>query len=162
MDAGKRPGGPAPAAPDPRGNRVSVEIYGEQYTVRGDADEAYMHDLARRLDQRMRELAARRPQLSTNQLAVLTALNTLDELVRLESQYHRVLALFEREWERRRHEVGAPPQVAAAGEPGGARGGSAGVASVWPPVRDAGPRDGAGVRSWGTDGGAVRGSQPAR
>jgi hypothetical protein len=47
-------------------------------------------------------------------VAVLVALNILDDFVRLEEQYHRVLALLEREWERRK--AGGGPEA-----PGGTR-----------------------------------------
>jgi cell division protein ZapA len=158
MEPGQRPGGPTPTAPDPRGHRVAVEIYGEQYTLRGDADEGYMHDLARRLDQRMRELAARRPQLTATQLAVLTALNTLDDLVRLESQYHRALALFEREWERRRQEGGALPP--AGGEQ--PKAGTAGPVSWLPSPREGGLRDGVRARPWSSDAAGGQGGAGGR
>lgn len=125
------------------GTRVAVEIYGQQYALRGDMEASYVQELAARLDARMRDLAKKRPRLSVTQLAVLTALQTLDELVRLEGQYQRVLALVERDWERRRGsggplaalEVGAGDGKAAAPleqGPPAARGGPTGPGGAAP------------------------------
>jgi len=97
-------------------NRVAVRINGEEYQVRGDEPPQHMQALAARLDTRMRELSRANPRLGTSQVAVLVALNTMNDLVRLEEQYHRVLALLEREWERRKAEGG--PSVRPAPSPG--------------------------------------------
>jgi cell division protein ZapA len=78
--------GTGAAWPPGSGRRVVVEIYGEQYPLKGNADEATMRALAERLDQRMREVARRRPRLSATQVAVLTALNLLSELADLEER----------------------------------------------------------------------------
>lgn len=81
-----------------KGNRVVVRIYGEEHRLFGDAPPAYMQDLAVRVDTRMHEIAKANPRLGTSQVAVLAALNTMDDLVRLEAQHQRVLSLWEREW----------------------------------------------------------------
>jgi cell division protein ZapA len=90
-------------------HRVTVQIYGEEYQMRGDESPAHMQELAARVDARMREIAKGNPRLGTAQVAVLTALNVMNDLLRLEEQYHRVLALLEREWERRKAEAGSRP-----------------------------------------------------
>lgn len=95
-----------------RGNRVSVTIYGQQHRLCGDAPTSYLQDLAARVDARMREIAKANPRLGVAQVAVLAALNTMDDLVRLEAQHQRVLALWEREWrklEQGRDNQSAPP-----------------------------------------------------
>ena len=81
-----------------RGNRVVIRIYGEEHRLCGDAPTSYLQDLATRVDARMREIAKANPRLGTSQVAVLAALNTMDDLARLEAQHQRVLALWEREW----------------------------------------------------------------
>lgn len=69
------------AAVRPSPGRVRVDICGESYTVRGDeADPEYIAGLARTVDERMRELAARSPGMAKTRLAVLVALNLADEL----------------------------------------------------------------------------------
>jgi cell division protein ZapA len=57
-----------------------VEIYGQRYTLRGEAEEAYVQDLARRVDAQMRTLASGMKTATPTKLAVLTALNLAHEL----------------------------------------------------------------------------------
>lgn len=95
---------------DRKGNRVVVRIYGEDHRLCGDAPSTYLQDLAARVDARMREIAGANPRLGTSHVAVLAALNATDDLVRLEAQHERVLAL----WERELRKVGAA-QAAGSG-----------------------------------------------
>jgi cell division protein ZapA len=60
-----------------------VEIYGQRYTIRGEAEEAYVQELARRVDERMRALASGMKTATPTKLAVLTALNLTHELQQL-------------------------------------------------------------------------------
>lgn len=63
-------------------SRVGVEIAGERYTIRGEADAGYISEVARLVDERMRELSdAAAPGVSRSRLAVLTAINLADELM---------------------------------------------------------------------------------
>ncbi|HVR44328.1 MAG TPA: cell division protein ZapA [Thermoanaerobaculia bacterium] len=65
---------------------VSVEIYGQSYNVRGEGDPAYLTELARVVDGRMREIA---PQVATGdptKIAILAALNIADEFSRYRQQ----------------------------------------------------------------------------
>ena len=57
-----------------------VEIYGRRYTIRGDAEESYVQELARRVDEQMRALAKKMKTVTPTQLAVLAALNLANEL----------------------------------------------------------------------------------
>ncbi|MBX5476298.1 MAG: cell division protein ZapA [Clostridia bacterium] len=106
-------------------NRVTVTIFNEEYVIRGDAREEHIRAVARRVDQRMREIAAQRPNLSVSRIAVLAALNLADELVRLSEQHERVVGLLEREWERRGAAAGqggrpeARPETRGPGEAAG-------------------------------------------
>jgi len=65
---------------------VHVEIYGQRYAVRSDLDPQYIGELAAYLDEKMR-LAAR--DLSTGdplRVAVITALNVVDEAFRARAE----------------------------------------------------------------------------
>ncbi len=62
-------------------HRVSVEIMGDRYTIRGDAGPDYIAEVANMVDNRMRELAAATRNMSRTRLAVLTAINLADELL---------------------------------------------------------------------------------
>ena len=77
------------------GTRVSTVIFGEEYVIRGDADAARIESLARQIDSRMRAIAEVNPRLSTHQVAVLSALNLMGELVISERRYNELLNLLE-------------------------------------------------------------------
>lgn len=65
-------------------NTVEVEIFGSTYTVKGDTDPAYVRDLARYVDERMRSLSRKSPHaIGVQKIAVLAALNIADELFKL-------------------------------------------------------------------------------
>lgn len=63
-------------------NRVRVNIYGEEYTVRSDGDMDYIVRVADYIDKKMRFIAEKMPNKSPTRVAVLTALNVADELFR--------------------------------------------------------------------------------
>ncbi|HAP93374.1 MAG TPA: cell division protein ZapA [Desulfotomaculum sp.] len=68
-------------------NRVEVEIFGESYILKGNETPEYMQMLAQYVNRRMRQMVARNPKLGTAKAAVLTALNTADELMKLQKEY---------------------------------------------------------------------------
>ncbi len=57
-----------------------LEIFGAEYTVRGDHDSEHLEELASKVDGDMRQIAAQLPRADTARLAILTALNIADEL----------------------------------------------------------------------------------
>ena len=57
-----------------------IEVYGCRYTIRGDAEESYVRELGRHIDEQMHTLAAKMRNATPMQLAVLTAINLADEL----------------------------------------------------------------------------------
>ncbi len=57
-----------------------VEIYGQRYAIRGEADQGYVVELARQVDEQMRTLAAGMKAATPTKVAVLTALNLAHEL----------------------------------------------------------------------------------
>ncbi len=59
---------------------TTVTIYGQQYAVRGDADPAYVREVAAFVDARMREVASTSSQVSSLRVAILAALNIAQEL----------------------------------------------------------------------------------
>jgi cell division protein ZapA len=56
-------------------NTIDVEIYGQRYTIRGEADEAYVKRLAQFVDDHMRTLAQSMKTATLAKLAILTAIN---------------------------------------------------------------------------------------
>lgn len=69
-----------------RGTVTQVEIFGQTYSVRADGESTYVHDLARFVDSRMREVADRTATVDTTKIAILAALNITDDLKQVERQ----------------------------------------------------------------------------
>jgi len=78
-------------------NRVRVNIYGEEYTVRSDGNVEYIQEVARFVDEKMRELAEKMPNKSPGRVAVLTALNIADELIRARRMDEHSLSAVEKQ-----------------------------------------------------------------
>ena len=62
------------------GTTLHVEIFGQTYNVRAEGDSTYIHDLARFVDSRMKEVAERTATVDTTKIAILAALNISDDL----------------------------------------------------------------------------------
>jgi cell division protein ZapA len=61
-------------------NHVQVQIFGHTYTIRGEADQAYILDVAGYVDRKMREITDKLPVASLSKVAILASLNIADEL----------------------------------------------------------------------------------
>ena len=61
---------------------VTVEIYGERYSVKAGSDPAYVLEVARFVDGKMKEIASSGKVVPTSKIAILAALNIADELHR--------------------------------------------------------------------------------
>lgn len=59
---------------------TTVEIHGQEYTIRADRDPEYVRTIANFVDDRMREVARGAGQVTSLKVAILTALNIADEL----------------------------------------------------------------------------------
>ncbi len=67
--------------------RAVVEIFGEEYIMKGGSTPEYMTMLANYIDKKMKQIASRQPQLNVTKIAVLAALNVADELSKLQEDY---------------------------------------------------------------------------
>ncbi len=65
---------------------TDVEIYGQRYAIRGEADEAYVRRLASFVDGQMRHVAEGMSTTTPSKLAVLTALNLAHQLFEAEKK----------------------------------------------------------------------------
>lgn len=77
--------------------RTSVDIYGQQYIIIGTESQSHIRLVASMVDEKMREISSKNPNLDSSKLAVLTAVNVtndylkaLEELERLETELNRV------------------------------------------------------------------------
>ncbi len=66
---------------------ISVEIYDQEYHIRGDLDPEYIQKLAKYLDTKMRSIAGRAHTVDSLRVAVLAALNLADEYHQLKLKY---------------------------------------------------------------------------
>lgn len=68
-----------------------VQIYGEEYRVSSEADVAQVQQIARYVDEKMREVAARSGRLPKTSLAVLVAMEIAAELFRAQEEKERLI-----------------------------------------------------------------------
>lgn len=78
-------------------NRVTVEIFNQEYIVKGNENAEYIEMLAAYVDRRMRMIDQRNRSLSIGKVAVLTALNLADELNKLQEDYDELVKVLEEE-----------------------------------------------------------------
>ncbi|MBL8021906.1 MAG: cell division protein ZapA [Spirochaetia bacterium] len=62
--------------------KTTVNILGETFTIRGEASEDYIAEIARMVDSTMRDIKSQQQSLDRFRLAVLAAINLADELMR--------------------------------------------------------------------------------
>lgn len=67
-------------------NRISVDIYGQTYKIVGTESTGHMRLVASIVDDKMREISANNPTLDNVKLAVLTAVNTVHDHLKLKEQ----------------------------------------------------------------------------
>lgn len=63
-----------------RPETTRVNIYGREYSIRGEGDSAYIAEIAHFLDMRMRQMTENVAMTSTAKVAILASLNITDEL----------------------------------------------------------------------------------
>jgi cell division protein ZapA len=78
-------------------NRIRVDIYGQDFNLRGQSDVGHLQLLAQLVDEKMREIAKNNPRLDYAKLAVLAAVNFADEYFRIRSEYEELLKVLEAE-----------------------------------------------------------------
>lgn len=74
---------------------VTVNIYGQDYTLRGDTDSAYVEKVASLVDQKMKEVSANSNLKAVEKVAILAAVNLADELLRERHSHSQSLAKLE-------------------------------------------------------------------
>lgn len=67
-------------------NRISVDIYGQSYKIIGTETSGHMRLVASMVDDNMREISMHNPSLDSAKLAVLTAVNSVHEYIKLKEQ----------------------------------------------------------------------------
>lgn len=70
---------------------VDVEIMGQKFTIRSDAEESYMVKVAEYVDGKIEEAHKQSRPLARTNLAMLAALNIADEYHRLKDRHEAIL-----------------------------------------------------------------------
>ena len=73
-----------------RKNRTTVEIYGQPYIIIGTESTEHIKKVANTVDEKMREIRNKNTLLDTNQLAVLTAVNAVNEYIKLKEKLEKI------------------------------------------------------------------------
>ncbi len=63
---------------------IEVEVFGHRFSLQGEGEEAYFHELAEFVDAQMRTLAQQTRTATPTKLAILTAINLSDQLMQLQ------------------------------------------------------------------------------
>ncbi|MBP2077391.1 cell division protein ZapA [Oceanobacillus polygoni] len=71
--------------------RITLDIYNRPYTIVGTESESHVRLVADLVDQKMKELHEKNRQLDTTRLAVLTAVNTMNDYLKLKEDYATLL-----------------------------------------------------------------------
>lgn len=61
---------------------VEIKVFGQTYTVKSDAEEDHIQQVARYVNEKMEEILKKTRSVSTVNVAILTALNIADDLLR--------------------------------------------------------------------------------
>lgn len=69
---------------------TSVEIYGYTYKIVGTETSGHMRQVASMVDESMREFHTMNPSLDSSKLAVLTAVNTAHEYLKLKERVEQL------------------------------------------------------------------------
>lgn len=80
-------------------NRTTVDIYGQQYTIIGPESSSHVRLVASLVDDKMREIGSKNPSLDVSKLAVLTAVNAVNDFIKLKDELERLKSDLEREHE---------------------------------------------------------------
>jgi cell division protein ZapA len=75
---------------------IEVIILGQRYTIKGDADEEYIRELADYVDAKMKEVIEAAPNTSPLKASILAALNIADELHKIDKAEADLRALEEK------------------------------------------------------------------
>ncbi len=61
---------------------VEIKVFGQTYTVKTDAEESHIQEVAKYVNEKMDEVLKKTRSVSTLNVAILTALNIADDLLK--------------------------------------------------------------------------------
>ncbi|KKK38440.1 cell division protein ZapA [Mesobacillus campisalis] len=81
---------------DTKKTRTTVDIYGQQYTIVGTESTSHIRLIASLVDDKMREISSKNPALDINKLAVLTAVNAVNDYLKIKDRAEKLEAEIQR------------------------------------------------------------------
>jgi cell division protein ZapA len=81
---------------DTKKTRTTVDIYGQQYTIVGTESTSHIRLIASLVDDKMREISSMNPSLDINKLAVLTAVNAVNDYLKIKDRAEKLEAEIQR------------------------------------------------------------------
>lgn len=70
--------------------RIAVDIYGQTYKMVGTEKSSHMRQVASVVDEKMREISSRNPNLDSTKIAVLAAVNSVHDNLKLKEQIEQM------------------------------------------------------------------------
>jgi len=77
--------------------KVTVEVFGESYSLKSDIELDRVMKVAALVDDRMKKISKANLCLSPNRVAILAALTIAEELLQLEQNYKELIKMVEEE-----------------------------------------------------------------
>jgi cell division protein ZapA len=81
---------------DTKKTRSTVDIYGQQYVIVGTESNSHIRLIASLVDDKMREISSANPSLDINKLAVLTAVNAVNDYIKMKDRVESLEAEIKR------------------------------------------------------------------
>ncbi len=85
--------------------QIRVNIFGTEYSLRSDDNENYVRDISRYLDDKMRIIDKSSSIKSASKIAVLAALNVVDELYQERMYKEKLLGQLDEEAKKINHSI---------------------------------------------------------
>lgn len=76
-------------------NKIVVDIFGEQYPLKTDADASYVKQLAAFVDAQMKSVSRSTKSLSGMRIGILAALQIADHYLKMKQDYEELVALID-------------------------------------------------------------------
>ena len=75
---------------DKEKTRIAVDIYGQTYKMVGNETSIHMRQVASIVDDKMREISSHNPNLDSTKIAVLAAVNSVHDYLKLKEQVEQM------------------------------------------------------------------------
>ncbi|TKC15737.1 cell division protein ZapA [Robertmurraya kyonggiensis] len=82
---------------DAQKSRTTVDIFGQQYIIVGTENPHHVKLVASMVDEKMREISSKNPSLDSSKLAVLTAVNAVNDYIKIKNELERLERELKRE-----------------------------------------------------------------